>query len=162
MTSFLAVFQYFSMTSFFIASSVLIITSLIFCSMTSYVSHSLTLFIHSPFLGFCHNVIVWMILAFVRLFKAMLASHIFHAWLVAACGLEAGGSCLYCLILELFFFLIVSTSNMYRPLFCVCYIDDPPAFLPWDRSDCCCYCWLQVRDSLGVVAIHPVLKVSHI
>ena len=35
-------------------------------------------------------------------------------------------------------------------------LDDPPAFLPWDRS-CCC---LQVRDSLGVVAIHPVLKVS--
>jgi len=35
-------------------------------------------------------------------------------------------------------------------------LDDPPAFLPWDRSSCC----LQVRDSLGVVAIHPVLKVS--
>ena len=35
-------------------------------------------------------------------------------------------------------------------------LDDPPAFLPWDR----CYCCLQVRDSLGVVAIHPVLKVS--
>ena len=35
-------------------------------------------------------------------------------------------------------------------------LDDPPAFLLWDRS----YCWLQVRDSLGVVAIHPVLKVS--
>ena len=35
-------------------------------------------------------------------------------------------------------------------------LDDPPAFLPWDRSYCC----LQVRDSLGVVAIHPVLKVS--
>ena len=35
-------------------------------------------------------------------------------------------------------------------------LDDPPAFLPWDRSYCC----LQVRDNLGVVAIHPVLKVS--
>jgi len=35
-------------------------------------------------------------------------------------------------------------------------LDDPPAFLPWDRSYCC----LQVRDSLRVVAIHPVLKVS--
>ena len=35
-------------------------------------------------------------------------------------------------------------------------LDDPPAFLPWDRSYCC----LQVRDSLGVVATHPVLKVS--
>ena len=35
-------------------------------------------------------------------------------------------------------------------------LDDLPAFLPWDRSYCC----LQVRDSLGVVAIHPVLKVS--
>jgi len=39
-------------------------------------------------------------------------------------------------------------------------IDDPPAFLPWDPSYCCCDCCLQVRDSLGVVAIHPVLKVS--
>ena len=37
---------------------------------------------------------------------------------------------------------------------------DPPAFLPWDRSNCCCDCCLQVRDSLGVVAIHPVLKVT--
>jgi len=35
-------------------------------------------------------------------------------------------------------------------------LDDPPAFLPWDRSYCC----LQVRDSLGVVAIYTVLKVS--
>ena len=35
-------------------------------------------------------------------------------------------------------------------------LDDPPAFLPWDRFYCC----LQVRDSLGVVAIHPVFKVS--
>jgi len=35
-------------------------------------------------------------------------------------------------------------------------LDDPPAFLPWYRSHCC----LQIRDSLGVVAIHPVLKVS--
>jgi len=39
-------------------------------------------------------------------------------------------------------------------------LDDPPAFLPWDRSYCCCDCCLQIRDSLGVVAIHPVLKVS--
>jgi len=39
-------------------------------------------------------------------------------------------------------------------------LDDPPAFLPWDRSYCCCDCCLQVRDSLGVVAIHPVLIVS--
>ena len=39
-------------------------------------------------------------------------------------------------------------------------LDDPPAFLPWDRSYYCCDCCLQVRDSLGVVAIHPVLKVS--
>ena len=39
-------------------------------------------------------------------------------------------------------------------------LDDPPAFLPWDRSYCCCDCCLQVRDSLGVVAIHSVLKVS--
>ena len=39
-------------------------------------------------------------------------------------------------------------------------LDDPPAFLPWNRSYCCCDCCLQVRDSLGVVAIHPVLKVS--
>ena len=38
--------------------------------------------------------------------------------------------------------------------------DDPPAFLPWDRSYCCCDCCFQVRDSLGVVAIHPVLRVS--
>ena len=38
--------------------------------------------------------------------------------------------------------------------------DDPSAFLPWDRSYCCCDCCPQVRDSLGVVAIHPVLKVS--
>ena len=37
-------------------------------------------------------------------------------------------------------------------------LDDSPAFLPWDRSYCCCDCCLQVRDSLGVVAIHPVLK----
>ena len=28
-------------------------------------------------------------------------------------------------------------------------LDDPPAFLPWDRSYCCCDCCLQVRDSLG-------------
>jgi len=35
-------------------------------------------------------------------------------------------------------------------------LDDPPTYLPWDRSYCC----LHVRDSLGVVAIHPVLKVS--
>jgi len=33
-------------------------------------------------------------------------------------------------------------------------LDDTPAFLPWDRSYCC----LQVTDSLGVVAIYPVLK----
>ena len=33
-------------------------------------------------------------------------------------------------------------------------LDDPPAFLPWDRSYCCCDCCLQVRDSLGFVAIH--------
>ena len=39
-------------------------------------------------------------------------------------------------------------------------LDDPPAFLPWDRSYCCCDCCLQVRDSLGFVAIHLVLKVS--
>ena len=39
-------------------------------------------------------------------------------------------------------------------------LDDPPAFLPWDRSYCCCDSCLQVRDSLGVVAIHPVLKIS--
>ena len=39
-------------------------------------------------------------------------------------------------------------------------LDDPPAFLSWGRSYCCCDCCLQVRDSLGVVAIHPVLKVS--
>ena len=37
-------------------------------------------------------------------------------------------------------------------------LDDPPAFLPWDRSYCCCDCCFQVRDSLEVVAIHPVLK----
>jgi len=40
--------------------------------------------------------------------------------------------------------------------------DDPPAFLPWDCSYCCCDCCLRVRDTLGVVAIHPVLKVPHI
>jgi len=39
-------------------------------------------------------------------------------------------------------------------------LDDPPAFLSWDRSYCCCDCCLQVRDSLRVVATHPVLKVS--
>jgi len=39
-------------------------------------------------------------------------------------------------------------------------LDDPSAFLPWDRSYCCCDCCLQVRGSLGVVAIHPVLMVS--
>jgi len=39
-------------------------------------------------------------------------------------------------------------------------LDDPPPFLPWDHSYCCCDCCLQVRDSLGVVAIYPVLKVS--
>ena len=39
-------------------------------------------------------------------------------------------------------------------------LDDPPAFLPWDCSYCCFDCCHQVRDSLGVVAIHPVLKVS--
>jgi len=37
-------------------------------------------------------------------------------------------------------------------------LDDPPAFLLWDRSYCCCDCCLQIRDSLGVVAMHPVLK----
>jgi len=41
-------------------------------------------------------------------------------------------------------------------------LDDPPALLLWNRSYCCCDCCRQVRDSLGVVAIHPVLKVSHI
>ena len=35
-------------------------------------------------------------------------------------------------------------------------LDDPPAFLPQDRCDCC----LQVRDGLEVVAKHSVLKVS--
>ena len=39
-------------------------------------------------------------------------------------------------------------------------LDDPPAFLPWDRSCFCCDSCFQVRDSLGVVAIHLVLKVS--
>jgi len=28
-------------------------------------------------------------------------------------------------------------------------LDDPPAFLPWDRSYCCCDCCLQVRDKSG-------------
>jgi len=41
-------------------------------------------------------------------------------------------------------------------------VHDPPAFLPWDRSYCCCDCWIQVRDSLGVVAIHPVLNYPQI
>jgi len=40
------------------------------------------------------------------------------------------------------------------------FFDDPPAYLSWDRSYCCCDCCLQVRDNLGVVAIHPVLEVS--
>jgi len=35
-------------------------------------------------------------------------------------------------------------------------LDDPPAFLPWDRSYFC----LQVRDNMGAVAIHPVFKVT--
>ena len=35
-------------------------------------------------------------------------------------------------------------------------LDDPPAFVPWDRSYCC----LQVRDNLWVVVIHPVFKIS--
>ena len=39
-------------------------------------------------------------------------------------------------------------------------LDNPPAFFPWDRSYCWCDCCLQVKDSLGVVAIHPVFKVS--
>ena len=39
-------------------------------------------------------------------------------------------------------------------------IDDPPAFLPGDRSYCSCDCCLQVRDSPRVVAMHHVLKVS--
>ena len=39
-------------------------------------------------------------------------------------------------------------------------LDDPPAFLPRDRSYCCCDSCLQVRDSLGIVTRHPVLKVS--
>jgi len=39
-------------------------------------------------------------------------------------------------------------------------LDDPPTFLPWDRSWCYCDCCLQVRDNLEVVAMHPVLKVS--
>jgi len=39
-------------------------------------------------------------------------------------------------------------------------LDYPPAFLPWDRSYCCCDCCLQIRDSLEVVAMHPVLKAS--
>ena len=39
-------------------------------------------------------------------------------------------------------------------------LDDPPTFLPWNRSYCCCDCCLQVTDSLGVVAIHPVLMMS--
>ena len=37
-------------------------------------------------------------------------------------------------------------------------LDDHPAFLPWDRSYWCYDCCRQVRDSLGVVAIHPVLN----
>jgi len=39
-------------------------------------------------------------------------------------------------------------------------LDDPPAFFSWNHSYCCCDCCLQVTDSLGVVAIHHVLKVS--
>jgi len=39
-------------------------------------------------------------------------------------------------------------------------LDDTPAFLPWDRSYCCCDCCLQVRDSLGFVAIHPGINIS--
>jgi len=38
-------------------------------------------------------------------------------------------------------------------------LNDPP-FLLWDRSYCFDDCCLQVRDSLGVVGMHPVLKVS--
>jgi len=40
-------------------------------------------------------------------------------------------------------------------------LDDPPAFLPWDRSCCCCDCCRQVMDSLWVVAIHPDLRYPH-
>jgi len=32
-------------------------------------------------------------------------------------------------------------------------LDDPPAFLPWDRSYCCCDCCLQVRDSLYTLSL---------
>jgi len=39
-------------------------------------------------------------------------------------------------------------------------LNDPPTLLPWDHSYWCSDCCLQVRDSLGVVAIHPVLMVS--
>ena len=39
-------------------------------------------------------------------------------------------------------------------------LDDPSAFLPWDRSYCCCDCCPQVKDSLWNVAIHAVRRVS--
>ena len=39
-------------------------------------------------------------------------------------------------------------------------LDDPPAFLPWDRSYCCSDCCIQVRDSLGVVLkVSPHIKI---
>ena len=105
----------------FMYSSVLTITSLIPCSLTSYVSHSLTLFIHSLFQGFCHNVIVWMFLVFVRLFKAMLYMSRFSC--LTGYSLWTGSWWFLSLLLDAWalLFLIISTFNMYRPLLCVCY-----------------------------------------
>ena len=39
-------------------------------------------------------------------------------------------------------------------------LEDPPAFLPWGRFYCCFDCCLQLRHSLGVVAMHSFHKVS--
>ena len=38
--------------------------------------------------------------------------------------------------------------------------NDPPALLSQDGSNGCCDGCLEVRDSLGVVLIHPVLEVT--
>ena len=41
-------------------------------------------------------------------------------------------------------------------------LDDPPAFLPRDRSYCCFDCCLQVRDSVGLLPNTLSLRYPHI
>jgi len=72
-------------------------------------------------LSWCHYLNVPRLCQNVQLF----VHHVFYAWLITAFGLEISSFSPSCLMFGLWFLLIRSTFNMYRPLQCVCYMRKP-------------------------------------